>query len=101
MPREAAISGDIDEMKSKDVDVLATCVDGAGSARLGQAFKDNGMDVVQFLPNGYDKSLISENAAGAVRESSAAVPSEGGSVRSRPENPESFSFSTPTAITRS
>src|SRR5215211_4650362 len=42
-----------------------------------------------------------EKAAGAVIDSSGAVPSEGGSVRSRPENPESLSFSTPTAITRS
>ena len=33
--------------------------------------------------------------------SSGAVPSDGGSIRVRPENPESLSFSTPTAITRS
>ena len=42
-----------------------------------------------------------ENAAGAVIEISGAVPSPGGSWRSRPEYPESFSFSTPTAIAMS
>jgi ABC-type branched-subunit amino acid transport system substrate-binding protein len=57
------ISGDLDQMKSKNVQLLATCVDGAGSARLGQAFKDNNMNVVQLLPNGYDKKLLSDNAA--------------------------------------
>jgi hypothetical protein len=42
-----------------------------------------------------------ENAAGAVSDNSGAVPSLGGSARSRPENPESLSFSTPTAMTTS
>jgi hypothetical protein len=42
-----------------------------------------------------------ENAAGAVMDSSDAVPSPGGSPRSRPEKPESLSFSTPVAMTTS
>ncbi len=57
------LAADLDEMKSKNVQFLATCIDGAGSARLGQALKDNNMNVVQNLPNGYDNKLIADNAA--------------------------------------
>ena len=41
----------------------------------------------------------SEKSAGAVR--AGAVPSLGGAFPVRPEKPESFSFSTPIAMTRS
>lgn len=57
------IAADLDQMKSKNVQLLATCIDGAGSAKLGQAFHDNNMSVVQTLPNGYDNKLIADNAA--------------------------------------
>jgi ABC-type branched-subunit amino acid transport system substrate-binding protein len=57
------IAADLDQMRSKNVQFLATCIDGAGSARLGQAFKDNNLNIVQYLPNGYDASLITANAA--------------------------------------
>jgi ABC-type branched-subunit amino acid transport system substrate-binding protein len=57
------LAADLDQMKQKNVQFLATCIDGAGSARLGQALKDNNMNVVQNLPNGYDNNLISANAA--------------------------------------
>jgi ABC-type branched-subunit amino acid transport system substrate-binding protein len=57
------IAADLDQMKSKNVQFLATCIDGAGSAKLGQAFHDNKMSVVQNLPNGYDNKLIADNAA--------------------------------------
>jgi hypothetical protein len=42
------------------VQFLSTCVDGAGSGRVGRALSENGLDVVQYLPNGYDQELISE-----------------------------------------
>src|SRR5207249_1871192 len=57
------ISRDLSAMRDNSVQFLATCVDGGGSARLGQAFKDNNLDIKQYLPNGYDKNLISNNAA--------------------------------------
>jgi ABC-type branched-subunit amino acid transport system substrate-binding protein len=57
------LAADLDQMKSKNVQFLTTCIDGAGSARVGQALKDNNMNVVQNLPNGYDNNLISGNAA--------------------------------------
>jgi branched-chain amino acid transport system substrate-binding protein len=57
------IAADLDQMKNNNVQFLATCIDGAGSAKLGQAFNDNKMTVVQNLPNGYDNKLISDNAA--------------------------------------
>ncbi|MEY2463441.1 MAG: hypothetical protein QOH64_1579 [Acidimicrobiaceae bacterium] len=53
---------ELDKMKSSGVQFLATCIDGAGSAKLGKAFKDNGMNIVQYLPNGYDDSLIAQSA---------------------------------------
>src|SRR4029079_9385140 len=56
------IAADLDQMKNNNVQFLATCIDGAGSAKLGQAFNDNNMTVVQNLPNGYDNKLISDNA---------------------------------------
>src|SRR5581483_2156716 len=59
----ADLAADLDKMKQGDVQFLATCIDGAGSARLGQAFKDNNLPIVQYLPNGYDNKLISQNAA--------------------------------------
>ena len=40
-----------------------------------------------------------ENCAGAVK--AASVPALGGGVTTSPEKPESFSFSTPIAITQS
>src|SRR4051794_2498190 len=53
---------ELDKMKSANVQFLATCIDGAGSVKLGKAFKDNGMDIVQYLPNGYDDKLIADAA---------------------------------------
>ena len=53
---------ELDKMKSAGVQFLATCVDGAGSAKLGKAFKDNGMNIIQYLPNGYDDTLIAQSA---------------------------------------
>jgi ABC-type branched-subunit amino acid transport system substrate-binding protein len=57
------LAADLDQMKSNGVQLLVTCIDGGGSARVGQAFKDNGLPIVQTLPNGYDSKLIAENAA--------------------------------------
>jgi ABC-type branched-subunit amino acid transport system substrate-binding protein len=57
------LAADLDQMKNNNVEFLATCIDGAGSARLGQAFNDNNLPVVQYLPNGYDAKLISDNAS--------------------------------------
>jgi ABC-type branched-subunit amino acid transport system substrate-binding protein len=57
------IAADLDQIKNNNVQFLATCIDGAGSAKLGQSFKDNNLPVVQYLPNGYDNKLISDNAA--------------------------------------
>lgn len=58
-----ALGPDLAQMKDKGVQFLATCIDGAGSAKLGQALHDNGMNVVQYLPNGYDDKLVADNAA--------------------------------------
>jgi branched-chain amino acid transport system substrate-binding protein len=57
------IANDIDEIRSRGVQFLSTCIDGAGSGRLGRALRESGLDVVQYLPNGYDSDLIQEFAA--------------------------------------
>jgi branched-chain amino acid transport system substrate-binding protein len=53
---------ELDKMKSAGVQFLVTCVDGAGSVKLAKAFKDNSLDIVQYLPNGYDDKLIADSA---------------------------------------
>lgn len=57
------LAADIDKMKSSGLQLLFTCIDGGGSARVGQALKDNGLPVIQTLPNGYDSKLVADNAA--------------------------------------
>jgi ABC-type branched-subunit amino acid transport system substrate-binding protein len=57
------LATDINHMRDANVQFLATCIDGAGSARLGQSLKDNNLPITQYLPNGYDNTLISQNAA--------------------------------------
>jgi ABC-type branched-subunit amino acid transport system substrate-binding protein len=57
------IAPDIDAMRQKGVQMLVTCIDGAGSARLAQAVQEAGLDIVSYLPNGYDTDLISQNAS--------------------------------------
>jgi branched-chain amino acid transport system substrate-binding protein len=55
-----ALDADLREMRDRGVDFLSTCIDGAGSARLAEAIQRAGLDIIQYLPNGYDQSLIDE-----------------------------------------
>ena len=54
------LDGDISAMRDRDIQFLGTCIDGAGSGRLGEAIQRAGLDVIQYLPNGYDQSIVEE-----------------------------------------
>ena len=55
------IAADLDQMKKQRTSISSRRASTVPAARkLGQAFKDNKMDVVQNLPNGYDNNLISQ-----------------------------------------
>src|SRR4051794_33563355 len=52
-----SLDGDISAMRDKGVQFLGTCIDGAGSGRLGEAIQRANLDIVQYLPNGYDPDI--------------------------------------------
>jgi branched-chain amino acid transport system substrate-binding protein len=54
------LDGDIRAMRDRGVQFLSTCIDGAGSGRLGEAVDRAGLDIVQYLPNGYDQDIVEE-----------------------------------------
>ena len=56
------IAPDLDQMRERGAQFVVTCIDGAGSARLAQAIQEQGLDIISYLPNGYDADLIAENA---------------------------------------
>jgi branched-chain amino acid transport system substrate-binding protein len=55
-----ALDADIQAMRDKGVQFLGTCIDGAGSGRLGEAIQRAGLDIVQYLPNGYDPDIVEQ-----------------------------------------
>jgi branched-chain amino acid transport system substrate-binding protein len=54
------LDGDIRAMRDRGVQFLSTCIDGAGSGRLGEAVDRAGLDIIQYLPNGYDQDIVEE-----------------------------------------
>ena len=54
------LDGDIQAMRDKNVQFLGTCIDGAGSGRLGEAIQRANLDIVQYLPNGYDPDIVAD-----------------------------------------
>jgi branched-chain amino acid transport system substrate-binding protein len=55
-----ALDGDIQAMREKGVQFLGTCIDGAGSGRLGEAIQRANLDIIQYLPNGYDPDIVKQ-----------------------------------------
>jgi branched-chain amino acid transport system substrate-binding protein len=55
-----ALDADLREMRDRGVDFISTCIDGTGSGRLAEAIERAGLDIIQYLPNGYDQELIDE-----------------------------------------
>ncbi len=54
------LDGDIQAMRDKGVQFLGTCIDGAGSGRLGEAIQRANLDITQYLPNGYDPDIVEQ-----------------------------------------
>jgi branched-chain amino acid transport system substrate-binding protein len=54
------LDGDIQAMRDRGVQFLGTCIDGAGSGRLGEAIQRANLDIVQYLPNGYDPDVVAD-----------------------------------------
>jgi hypothetical protein len=54
------LDGDIQAMRDRGVQFLGTCIDGAGSGRLGESIQRADLDIVQYLPNGYDPDIVEQ-----------------------------------------
>jgi hypothetical protein len=54
------LDADIQALRDKGVQFLGTCIDGAGSGRLGEAIQRANLDIVQYLPNGYDPDIVKQ-----------------------------------------
>jgi branched-chain amino acid transport system substrate-binding protein len=58
----ADVSGQVSEMKDKDVDLVTTCMDNNGTLTVAKEMKKQGLDAIQYLPNAYNQKFIEENA---------------------------------------
>lgn len=65
-----ALDADLRAMRDRGVQLVSTCIDGAGSGRLADAIQRAGLDIVQYLPNAYDPDIAEE--FGDVLEGSVA-----------------------------
>ena len=54
-------SVEVNQMKDKGVDFVLTCVDDSAALALGKELRKQGMDAIQYLPNGYDAELAKAN----------------------------------------
>jgi ABC-type branched-subunit amino acid transport system substrate-binding protein len=53
-------STQVSAMKSKGVDFVTTCMDTNGVVALAKEMKKQGLDAIQYLPNGYDHEFVKE-----------------------------------------
>lgn len=54
------LSVQVAEMKDAGVDVVLTCMDTNGVVTLAKEMKKQGLDAIQYLPNGYDQDFLAE-----------------------------------------
>lgn len=71
-------SADIARIKESGAEMMATCMDGDGSARISRALRQAGVDIKQYWPIGYDPKLLEQfpEEMDGVYMQSAAVPFE-------------------------
>lgn len=55
-------SAEVRQMKDKGVDFVTTCIDQNAVLNLAKEMKKQGLNAVQYLPNGYDQDFIRANA---------------------------------------
>lgn len=54
-------SVEVKQMKDKGVDLVLTCIDDTGALNVGKEIRKQGLDAIQYLPNGYDADLAKAN----------------------------------------
>lgn len=54
------LSVQVQQMKDADVDLVTTCMDTNGVTTLAREMRRQGLDVPQYLPNGYDYDFIGD-----------------------------------------
>jgi len=71
-------SADVARIKESGAQMMATCMDGDGSARISRGLHQAGVDIEQYWPIGYDQSLLDKFPAEmeGIYMQSAAVPFE-------------------------
>jgi ABC-type branched-subunit amino acid transport system substrate-binding protein len=55
------LSAQVNRMKDAGVDLVTTCMDFNGVTTLQQEMNSQGLDAVQYLPNGYDYNFLEQN----------------------------------------
>src|SRR5262249_32306802 len=56
------LTGDVSEMKSKNVDLVTTCMDNNGTLTLAKEMRKQGLNAPQYLPNAYNQKFMQTNA---------------------------------------
>jgi branched-chain amino acid transport system substrate-binding protein len=56
------MSSDVKKMVDAKVDLVATCMDSNGVLTLAREMRQQGLNVPQYLPNGYDHDFMDKNA---------------------------------------
>ena len=54
-------SVEVGQMKEKRVDFVDTCMDTGATLNLAKEMRKQGLDAIQYLPNGYDQDFIAAN----------------------------------------
>ena len=55
------LSTDVKKMVDKGVDFVTTCMDSNGVLTLAKEMRQQGLDALQYLPNGYDQEFMKKN----------------------------------------
>jgi branched-chain amino acid transport system substrate-binding protein len=55
------LSADVQKMKDAKVDFVTTCMDANGTLTLAKEMRQQGMNAIQYLPNGNDSAFIKKN----------------------------------------
>ncbi len=56
------LSADVKKMVDANVDLVTTCMDQNGVLTLAREMRQQGLNAIQYLPNGYDQQFVSKNA---------------------------------------
>jgi ABC-type branched-subunit amino acid transport system substrate-binding protein len=54
-------SVEVGQMKDKGVDIVMTCMDTTAVLNLAKEMRKQGLNAIQYLPNGYDAELVNAN----------------------------------------